>query len=317
VEEAVAVLAEVGHDGKVLAGGQSLIPILNMRLASPGHLVDINRVEGLSDVTVEHGWVRVGALVRHRALERSEPAHAAQPALRQALLNVAHPAIRNRGTTVGSIAHADPCGEMPAILALTDGIVEATGPGGSRDIAWPDFFLGTLETSLTPEELAVAVRFGCFLEGTGTAFLESARRSGDYALAGVGVAVTLTDGTVSGARASFVSVTDVPSVLDLDPVLGGLEPGSGEWETALDAVAEAVRAHVEPDSDIHATAEYRRMLAGELTRRALVSAARRAHPTDAGGGPTSSSSAQNVPAGATRTAHSTGQGATAREVTHD
>lgn len=273
VEEAVAVLADVGHDGKVLAGGQSLIPILNMRLASPAHLVDINRVDGLSDVTVDGGCVRVGALVRHRGLEQSTEAYAAQPILRQGLLNVAHPAIRNRGTTVGSIAHADPCGEMPAVLALTDGVVEVTGSAGSRDIPWQDFFLGTLETSLAPEELVVAVRFGCFVEGTGTAFLESARRSGDYALAGVGVAVTLTDGTVSGARASFASVTDVPSVLDLEPLLAGVEPGSGAWDAALDSASEAVRGHVEPESDIHATSEYRRMLAGELTRRALREAA--------------------------------------------
>lgn len=276
VEEAVGVLGEVGHDGKILAGGQSLIPILNMRLASPGHLVDINRVDGLSDITVADGWVRIGALVRHRALERSEEAHAAQPVLRQALLNVAHPAIRNRGTTVGSIVHADTAGEMPAILALTDGVVELVGQPGPREVSWEDFFLGALESSCGPEELAVAVRFGRFIEGTGTAFLESARRSGDYALAGVGVAVTLPDGTVSGARASFVSLTDIPSVLDLDPHLRGVEPGSGEWDRALDAVAEAVRAHVEPESDLHASAEYRRMLAGELTRRALTQAARAA-----------------------------------------
>lgn len=290
VEEAVAVLGEVGHDGKILAGGQSLIPILNMRLASPGHLVDINRVEGVSDITVEDGWVRIGALVRHRALERSEEAYAVQPILRQALLNVAHPAIRNRGTTVGSIVHADTAGEMPAILALTDGVVEMVGPAGRREASWQDFFLGALESSCGPQELAVAVRFGRFVEGTGTAFLESARRSGDYALAGVGVAVTLTDGTVSGARASFVSVTDIPSVLDLDPHLRGVEPGSDEWDDGLDAVAEAVRTHVEPESDIHASAEYRRMLAGELTRRALTQAAQNAHST------------QGDPA---RTAHST------------
>ncbi|GAA6526196.1 FAD binding domain-containing protein [Intrasporangium sp. DVR] len=305
VEEAIRVLAEVGHDGKVLAGGQSLIPILNMRLASPGHLVDINRVEGLADVTVANGWVRVGALVRHRELERSEPAQLAQPVLRQALLRVAHPAIRTRGTTVGSIAHADPCGEMPAILALTEGVVEATGPAGPRDIAWPDFFQGTLETSLAPDELVVAVRFGCFVDGTGTAFLESARRSGDYALAGVGVAVTLQDGTVSGARASFVSLTDVPSVLDLEPVVGGVEPGSSAWDAALEAAVEAVRDHVEPESDIHATSEYRRMLAGELTKRALAQAARSAHSTGTRA-PEDSSSVQDVPGRAARSAHSTG-----------
>jgi carbon-monoxide dehydrogenase medium subunit len=146
-------------------------------------------------------------------------------------------------------------------------------------VSWEDFFLGALESSCGPEELAVAVRFGRFVDGTGSAFLESARRSGDYALAGVGVAVTLTDGTVSGARASFVSVTDIPSVLDLGPHLAGVEPGSGQWDDALDAVAAEVRAHVEPESDIHASAEYRRMLAGELTRRALSQAARTAHST--------------------------------------
>ena len=280
VEEAVAVLTEVGHDGKVLAGGQSLIPILNMRLASPAHLVDINRVVGLDAVEVTSGAVRVGALVRHAGLERSEEAYAALPLLRQALVNVAHPAIRNRGTTVGSIAHADAAGEMPAILALTEGVVEAAGPSGSREIPWRDFFLGALETSLEAEELAVAVRFRRFAAGTGTAFVEAARRHGDYAMAGVGVAVTVTDGVVSGARASFVSVTDVPSVLDLGPALVGVEPHGDAWAAAVSAAADAVHAHVDPEGDIHATAEYRRMLVTELTRRVLPQAADRAGASD-------------------------------------
>jgi aerobic carbon-monoxide dehydrogenase medium subunit len=276
VEQAVAVLAEVGHDGKVLAGGQSLIPILNMRLAAPGHLVDINRVAGLGAVEVTPDAVRVGALVRHAGLQRSEEAYAALPLLRQALVNVAHPAIRNRGTTVGSIAHADAAGEMPAILALTDGVVEVAGLSRRREVVWSDFFLGALETSLAAEELAVAVRFGRLPPGTGTAFREVARRSGDYALAGVGVAVTVTGGVVSQARASFVSVTDVPSVLDLGPALGGLEPGTAGWDDGLEAAAEAVREHVEPEGDIHASADYRRMLVAELTRRILPEAADRA-----------------------------------------
>ncbi len=274
VDEAVAALAESGHDGKVLAGGQSLIPILNMRLASPGHLVDINRVTGLDTIEVTPEAVRVGALVRHAGLERSQEAYAAHPLLRQAVRNVAHPAIRNRGTTVGSIAHADAAGEMPAILALSDGIVEAAGPSGRREIRWSDFFLGALETSLHHDELAVAVRFGRFPAGTGTAFSESARRHGDYAMAGVAVAVTVTDGVVSRAQASFVSVTDVPSVLDLTEALGGVEPGSGVWDDAVDRAVEAVLAHVEPEGDIHVSADYRRMLVGELTRRTLPAAAR-------------------------------------------
>ena len=275
VEEAVSVLAEVGHDGKILAGGQSLIPILNMRLASPAHLVDINRVTGLDGVEVGPDHVRVGALVRHAQLERHEDAYAALPLLRQALVNVAHPAIRNRGTTVGSIAHADAAGEMPAILVLTDGVVEVAGPKGTREIAARDFFEGPLETSLAEDEMAVAVRFRRFATGTATAFAESARRHGDYAMAGVAAAVTATDGVVTAASASFVSVTDVPTVLDLTDVLGGQQTDAADWSAA----AEAVRAHIEPEGDIHATADYRRMLAGELARRVLRQAAENAAMT--------------------------------------
>ena len=275
VEEAVSVLAEVGHDGKILAGGQSLIPILNMRLASPAHLVDINRVTGLDGVEVGPDHVRVGALVRHAQLERHEGAYAALPLLRQALVNVAHPAIRNRGTTVGSIAHADAAGEMPAILVLTDGVVEAAGPRGSREIAARDFFEGPLETSLAEDEMAVAVRFRRFAPGTATAFAESARRHGDYAMAGVAAAVTTADGVITAASASFVSVTDVPTVLDLTDVLGGQQTDAADWSAA----AEAVRAHIEPEADIHATADYRRMLAGELARRVLRQAAENAAKT--------------------------------------
>ena len=275
VEEAVSVLAEVGHDGKILAGGQSLIPILNMRLASPAHLVDINRVTGLDRVDVGPDHVRVGALVRHAQLERHEDAYAALPLLRQALVNVAHPAIRNRGTTVGSIAHADAAGEMPAILVLTDGVVEAAGPRGSREIAARDFFEGPLETSLAEDEMAVAVRFRRFAPGTATAFAESARRHGDYAMAGVAAAVTTADGVITAASASFVSVTDVPTVLDLTDLLAGQETATADWSAA----AEAVRAHIEPEGDIHATADYRRMLAGELARRVLRQAAENAAKT--------------------------------------
>ncbi|WP_374968414.1 FAD binding domain-containing protein [Terrabacter sp. BE26] len=328
VEEAVAVLAEVGHDGKVLAGGQSLIPLLNMRLASPAHLVDLNRVAGLDAIAVTHEFVRVGALVRHAGLERSREAYAALPLLRQAVTNVAHPAIRNRGTTVGSIAHADAAGEMPAILALTCGTVEVVGPAGPREIACADFFLGPLETCLDPEELVVAVRFGRLPAGTGTAFTESARRHGDYAIAGVGVGVTLTDGVVSQARASFVSVTAVPSVLDLTSALAGVEPGSDAWERGLDAAAEAVHAYVDPEDDIHASADYRRMLAAELTRRALPravehgtqSAEDRSGPTSSGHFPPSNghfppSSEHLDSARAQQSAHATGEGGEGGEVT--
>jgi aerobic carbon-monoxide dehydrogenase medium subunit len=272
VPEAVAVLGEVGHDGKVLAGGQSLVPMLNMRLASPGHLVDVNRVTGLDAVTTTADEVRVGALVRHAALERDQEARDALPLLRQALVHVAHPAIRNRGTTVGSIAHADAAGEMPSVLALTGGVVEAVGPAGAREIAWADFFVGPLETTLREDELVVAVRFPRFPAGTGTAFAERARRHGDYAMAGVGAAVTVTDGVVSRAVVSFVSVTDVPTVLDLTEAVAGAEPSLARWGDTEPLVRDAIA----PEADIHASAAYRAVLAVELTRITLAEAAGRA-----------------------------------------
>jgi len=202
VDEALALLAEYGHDGKVLAGGQSLIPILNMRLAAPGHLVDINRITGLDTVEITPDTVHIGALVRHAQLERHVEAFAHLPLLRQALVNVAHPVIRNRGTTVGSIAHADPSGEMPAVLALTGGYVDVASSRGTRTIAASDFFLGPLESALAEDEMATRASFGCFPAGTGMAFAESARRHGDYALAGVAAAVTVRDGVITSMRRS-------------------------------------------------------------------------------------------------------------------
>jgi len=278
VDEALAVLAEFGHDGKVLAGGQSLIPILNMRLASPGHLVDINRVAGLDTVEVTPDAVHIGALVRHTQLERHTAAFAHLPLLRQALVNVAHPVIRNRGTTVGSIAHADPSGEMPAVLALTSGYVDLASSRGTRTVAAKDFFLGPLESCLAEDEMATGASFGCFPAGTGMAFAESTRRHGDYALAGVAAAVTVLDGLITSARASFVSVTPTPDVLDLSELLAGSAAEEGNWAKA----AEMAREHVDPETDIHASAEYRRMLVGVLTARVLAEAASNATTTATG-----------------------------------
>ena len=268
VDEALATLAEHGHDGKVLAGGQSLIPILNMRLAAPGHLVDINRIEGLDTVEVTQDAVHIGALVRHAQLERHQGAFAYLPLLRQALVNVAHPVIRNRGTTVGAIVHADPSGEMSAVLALTSGYVEVASSRGTRTVAARDFFLGPLESALEEDEMATGASFGCFPAGTGTAFAEFTGRQGDYALAGVAAAVTVTGGLITAARASFVSVTPTPVVLDLSDLLAGSAPGDGDWATA----AELARDHVDPETDIHASARYRSMLVGVLTTRVLLEA---------------------------------------------
>ncbi len=273
LEEALDVLDRVGGDGKVLAGGQSLLPILNMRLAAPAHLVDINRLSELSYVRTGADAVRVGALARHAQVERDPAAFESLPLLRQALRLVAHPVIRNRGTTVGSIVHADPSGEMTAVLALTGGSVTAARAGGTRDIAAADFFVGPLESALEPGELAVEATFLRPPAGTGTAFVEVARRHGDYAVCGVAVAVTLDgDGAVVAARAAYISLAATPLVLDLTAAVTGQHGATADWSAAADLAV----GQVDPEPDIHATADYRRHLAGVLTARALAEAAGRA-----------------------------------------
>jgi aerobic carbon-monoxide dehydrogenase medium subunit len=275
LEEALAVLAEVGADGKVLAGGQSLLPILSMRLAAPGHLVDVNRLSELAYVRAEPDGVRVGALARHAAVERDEAAGRAQPLLRQALRHVAHPTIRNRGTTVGSLAHADPSGEMTAVLAVLAGSVTLASASGRRDVPAADFFLGPLESAVGAGELAVEAFFPAAAAGAGTAFVEVARRHGDYAVCGVAAVVTPPDAAGNGAgravrvRLGFVSMGPTPSVADLAEVAPA-GPG-GDPRSWADAAAQAV-AGLEPEGDIHATAAYRLHLARVLGARALASA---------------------------------------------
>jgi CO/xanthine dehydrogenase FAD-binding subunit len=273
LDEAVDVLARTGPDAKVLAGGQSLIPLLNMRLAAPPHLVDINRVAGLDTLEVTAGGVRVGALARHSRVERSSEAAEVQPLLRAALRHVAHPVVRNRGTVVGSLAHADPAAEMPAVLALLDGTVEAVSAAGRRTIPAAEFFTGPLESSLRPDELAAGAFFPAPPRRSGTAFAEVARRHGDYAMAGVAALVTLdADQRVSAARVAYLSVAATPLVLDLTGVLGHRPPVTCDWGGA----AAYARDHLDTDDDIHASADYRRHLAGVLTERALGAAAREA-----------------------------------------
>ncbi len=259
VAEAVAVLAEHGDEGKVLAGGQSLIPILAMRLAAPAHLVDINAVGELDYVRSEPAGVTVGALARHAAVEKNAAARAAVPLLSQALKLVAHPTIRNRGTTVGSLAHADPAGEMTAVLALLGGTVTAASASGSRTIAAGDFFVGQLESALRPDEMATQAFFPAPPKGSGSAFVEISRRHGDYALCGVGaVAVVGAAGSLLSLRAGYLSVSDTPLVLDLTQA----------WAAGERDAAEQARRAVDPQTDLHASSDYRRQLAGVLTVRA-------------------------------------------------
>jgi aerobic carbon-monoxide dehydrogenase medium subunit len=269
VTDALRTLAELGPDGKVLAGGQSLVPLLSMRLAEPMHLVDINRLADLSYVTQAEGQVRVGALARHAEVLASPVALAAQPLLGKALRFVAHPAIRNRGTTVGSIVHADPAGEMPAVLALLGGTVLVAAEGGERLAGAGDFFLGVLESDVQPGELATEARFPVLAPGTGTGFAEVSRRRGDYAVCGVAALVALNDRQeIEQARAAYLSVGPCPRVLDLTEAVAGA-PADSE---RLPAAATMARELIHPEGDIHATAEYRRHLAGVLTERALLEA---------------------------------------------
>lgn len=264
VAGALQALAGAAADGKVLAGGQSLIPLLNMRLAAPAHLIDINRVAELAYVEAGEQGVTVGALTRHTG------AQGAHPLLDQALRHVAHPVIRNRGTVVGSLVHADPAAELPAVLAVLGGSVRLARPGSTRDVRAADFFVGPLESALEPGELAVSAFFPNLPPRTGSAFRELARRHGDYALAGVCALVTLDDDQrICLARVACIGVGPVPMVADVTEACGHRPASTADWA----AVAHAVRMSTEPEADIHATAEYRRHLVGVLAAQALKEAA--------------------------------------------
>jgi carbon-monoxide dehydrogenase medium subunit len=275
VDEAVADLDDLGEDGKVLAGGQSLIPLLNMRLATPAALVDINGVAGLGGIDVNggsdgNGTVVVGATVRHAALERHDGAAAACPLLRQALRLVAHPVVRNRGTVCGSIAHADPAGELTAVLAVLGGSVRVERLGEpTRDVDAGAFFVSPFESALASADLVTAVTFPRISDRAGSAFVEVARRHGDFAVCGVAAVVELADdGSVDSARVGAISIHPTPLVVDCGEALAGRPPSDG----ALRAAGELVDASSAPSADLHATVAYRRQLTRVVTARALARA---------------------------------------------
>jgi 2-furoyl-CoA dehydrogenase FAD binding subunit len=248
--DALAALSD-DPGAKVLAGGQSLVPLLSMRLAAPSTLVDINGLPGLDAVEVSDDGVRVGALALHADVLAHDEAARVQPLLRLALSHVAHPTIRNRGTTVGSIVHADAAAEMPVVLALLGGSVEVAGPSGTRTVPAEELYVGPLESSLAHDEIATSAFFPALAPGARVAFAEIARRHGDYAL--VGAAALVEGGTV---RVGYVSVNDVPVVVDLTGV-------------PVEDMADAALAQLEPAGDIHATAAYRAQLVRVLTARVV------------------------------------------------
>lgn len=267
VEEVLALLSEHGGDAKVLAGGQSLMPLLNFRMVTPEHLIDINRLPDLGDpVRTAGGW-RIPALVRQRGVERHVDLGRTHPLLGQALRFVAHPQIRNRGTICGSLAHADPSAEMPAVMTALDARMLVVSSQGERTVAAADFITFHLTSDLAEDELLLGVEIDDLAPGTRTAFTEFATRHGDFGLASVAALVTPATGdapAVCRLVASGVSATPLRLRAAEEIVTAsGLDPAS------LRRVQDAVADEVSPTGDVHASADYRRQLVATLTRRAL------------------------------------------------
>lgn len=273
LDEAVAILSEYPEDSKLLAGGQSLVPLLNFRLARPEHLVDLDRIAGLAQLRRSREHVAIGAMVRQALAERSTAITQDVPLMAAALPLVAHPPIRARGTVCGSLAHGDPAAELPAVARALDARFVAVGPAGTREIAAADFFVSNLVTSLAPDEVLVHVLFEPARPHTGAAFEEVARRQGDFALVGAGAQVTVRDGTMVDVRICLTGVAATPHrATEAEDVLVGQDLS----EQLLDEAAHATRAAINPSDDLHATGEYRRSIAGLLLADAVRLAHRRA-----------------------------------------
>jgi carbon-monoxide dehydrogenase medium subunit len=262
LEEALECKRAEGDDAKFLAGGQSLVPAMNFRLAQPAVLIDLNRLPGLDHVRAEGGGLRIGALARHRAIERDALVARDAPLLAEAAPHVAHPQIRNRGTLCGNLAHADPASEFPAAMLALGARMRARSSRGERWIAAGDFFQGVFTTALAADEMLIEVEVPRLPSRTGTAFLEVARRRGDYAIVGVAAVVTLdAAGRLAQARVALCNVGATPVLV----AVSDLEAAPGE-----------VQPKIDPPANVHASAGFRRHLAGVLTRRALAAAHARA-----------------------------------------
>jgi CO/xanthine dehydrogenase FAD-binding subunit len=266
VDSVVRALANAKGEAKLLAGGQSLVPMLNFRLLRPSLLVDINGIPDMSYVRDDENCIRIGAITRHRELKDSPIIAAELPVLREAMHHVAHLAIRNRGTIGGSLSHADPAAELPMMSLLLDATFEIASSKGRRTIPAGKFFVGALTSALEEDDMLVEVQVPKLPIGTGWSFQEIARRSGDFAMACVAVVLTRTDNAVRDARIAMTGVAQTPvragdaeNILEGKPLTGG---GIGE------AVA-AIRTAVEPNTDLHASAEYRRHAIGILADRAI------------------------------------------------
>ena len=269
VEEAAARLVEYGSDARLIAGGQSLVPMMNFRLVNPSVLIDIRKIAPPDAIAEAEGHVRVGALTRHRALETSPLIAGRFPVLAAAMKHVAHLAIRNRGTIGGSLCHADPAAELPTIAVLLDALIHVARRGGARTIPAGAFFEGALWTAVEDDEIVTRIDIPLLPPGAGWGFHEFARRHGDFGLAGAAVTVTGSAGRAGEVRIALLGVSETPVRADAaERILTGTGFGPDEIAAAVDAV----RAGIDPSGDLHASADFRRHLAGVLAERALFDA---------------------------------------------
>ena len=278
IDMAVAALAAAGGDAKIIAGGQSLLPMLNFRLLRPSVLVDINRIASLAYINETAAAIRVGALTRHFQLETSPVIARYFPVMSCAMTHVAHLAIRNRGTIGGSLSHADPAAELPMMALLLDAELHVASASGKRTVAARDFFLDALTVGLEGDDMVTEIVLPKLPPRTGWGFEEVARRHGDFALAAAAVTLTVAGGAIAQARIALTGVGPTPlRAADAETLLTGhaLEDG------LINRAIEAVRAVLAPATDLHASSDYRRHLAGILTGRALAAAWRRAQKCDA------------------------------------
>ena len=273
LDEAIKFLAS-DADAMVLAGGQSLMPAMNFRVASPSLLVDIQHVEGLRGITVANGVVVIKAMTRHRELELDPEVRRANPLVAEIMAHVAHVPIRNRGTVVGSLCHADPSAEMPLLFVLLDGTLVAKGPGGTREIPATDFFQSFLTTTRKQDEIVVEVRLPVLRPDAGWAFDEVTRRHGDYALVGVGCVLEVDDaGRAHGVRLAACGISDRPVRLKAaEAALDGTALASADLDAAVRASVDAVTQA----DDMNTSMSYRRRVLGGLIRRLVATAAQRA-----------------------------------------
>jgi carbon-monoxide dehydrogenase medium subunit len=273
LEEVLRILGHAGPDGRVLAGGQSLMPMLNLRILSPAVIVDINRIDALNRLEVGADRLTVGALVRHADLLRNPRVREGWPLLAEATRQVAHPAIRNRGTVCGSVSHNDPSAEHPSVLVTLDGTVVIAGSAGRRELPAEQFFTGMLANALEPGEMVVELRYPRPPAGTRVAFVEFARRLGDFAIAGAAAMLTMHDGVCEKARLTIVGMGEGPfRARAAEDALTGRRLGAKDHQDALAEAAAKVVAAVDPTDDVHASSAYRRHLAGVMATRALETA---------------------------------------------